>query len=85
MPLPNWPSRKKAFYTLLPTPSWPWKSISINYMQGIPSTKHDNDCVFLVVDIFSKMTIMVAYKKNITTKATTKLFFEWVWVHFGIP
>ena len=28
---------------------------------------------------------MVACKKNITVEATAKLFFERVWVHFGIP
>ena len=48
----------------------------MDYMSGLPSTKHGNDCVFLVVDIFSKMAIMAACKKNITTEATTKLFFE---------
>jgi hypothetical protein len=57
----------------------------MDYMSGLPSTKWGNDCVFLVVDRFSKMAIMVAYKKNITTEATAKLFFEQVWVHFGIP
>ena len=30
------------------------------------------------------MAIMAAYKKNITTEATAKLFFEQVSVHFGI-
>ena len=54
-------------------------------MSGLPSTKHGNDCVFMVVDRFSKMAIMATCKKNITTEATTKLFFERVWVHFGIP
>ena len=39
----------------------------------------------MVVDRFSKMAIMSAYKKNITAEATSKLFFERVWVHFGIP
>jgi hypothetical protein len=29
--------------------------------------------------------ILVACKKNITTEATAKLFFERVWVHLGIP
>eukprot|EP00253_Pinus_taeda_P027199 PITA_27199 len=28
---------------------------------------------------------MAVYKKNITAEATAKLFFERVWVHFGIP
>jgi hypothetical protein len=54
----------------------------MDYMSGLPSTKRGNDCVFVVVDRFSKMTILVACKKNITTEATAKLFFERVWVHF---
>lgn len=55
------------------------------YMSGLPSTKHGNDYVFVVVDRLSKMAIMVAYKKNIIAEAISKLFFECVWVHFGIP
>jgi hypothetical protein len=57
----------------------------MDYMSGLPSTKRGNDCVFLVVDRFSKIEIMAACKKNITAKATTKIFFKHVWVHFGIP
>ena len=57
----------------------------MDYMSILPSTKHGNDCVFVVVDRFSKMAIMAACKKNITVEATAKLFFERVWVHFGIP
>jgi hypothetical protein len=72
-------------YTPLPTPDRPWESISMDYMSGLPSTKRGNNCVFVVVDHFSKMTILVAYKKSITTEATAKLFFERVWVHFEIP
>jgi len=48
----------------------------MDYMSSLPSTKHGNDCVFVFVDIFSKMAIMVAYKKNITAEDTAKLFFE---------
>jgi hypothetical protein len=72
-------------YTPLPTPERTWESISMDYMSGLPSTKRGNDYVFVIVDRFSKMAILVAVKKNITTKATAKLFFERVWVHFGIP
>jgi hypothetical protein len=57
----------------------------MDYMLGLPSTKWGNDCVFVVVDHFSKMAIMVACKKNITTEATGKLFFEKVCVHLLIP
>ena len=57
----------------------------MGYMSGLPSTKHGNDYVFMVIDRFSKMAIMAACKKNITAEAIAKLFFEIVWVHFGIP
>ena len=63
----------------------------MDYMSGLPTTKHGNDCVFVVVDAFvvvdrfSKMAILTAYKKTITTEAIAKLFFEQVWIHFGLP
>jgi hypothetical protein len=57
----------------------------MDYMSGLPSTKQGNDCVFMVVDRFYKMVILVACKKNITVEATANIFFERVWVHFGIP
>ena len=78
-------TKKQGLYIPLPTPNRPWESISMDYMSGLPSTKQGNDSVFVVVDRFSKMAILVAYKKGITAEATTKLFFEQVWVHFGIP
>jgi hypothetical protein len=77
--------KKQGLYTPLPTLDRPWESISMDYMSGLPSTKHGNDCVFMVIDRFSKMVVLAPCKKSITTEATTKLFFERVWVHFGLP
>jgi hypothetical protein len=57
----------------------------MDYMLCLPSTKRGNDCVFVVVDCFSKMAILADYKKNIIAEATAKIFFKRVWVHFGIP
>jgi hypothetical protein len=57
----------------------------MDYMSGFPSTKHGHDCVFVVIDQFSKMAILAPCKKSITSKATTRLFFENIWVHFGLP
>jgi hypothetical protein len=78
-------TKKQGLYTPLPTPNRPWESISMDYISGLLSTKRSSDCVFVVVDRFSKMAILVACKKSITIEATAKLFFERVWVHFGIP
>ena len=47
-------------YTPLPTPDKPWESISMEYMSGLLSTKRFNDCVFVVVDRFSKMEILAS-------------------------
>jgi hypothetical protein len=63
-------------YTPLPTPDRPWESISMDYISGLPSTKKGNDYVFVVIDRFSRMVILVACKKSITTEATTNLFFK---------
>jgi hypothetical protein len=68
--------KKKGMYTPLPTSERPWESISMDYMSCLPSAKRENDCVFMVVDHFSKMTIPTACKKSITTEATAKLFFQ---------
>jgi hypothetical protein len=77
--------KKQGLYTPLPIPEKPWESISMDYMSGLSSTKQGNDCVFVVVDQFSKMAILTACKKNVTVTDTAKIFFERVWVHFGIP
>jgi len=74
--------KKHGIYTPLPTPDRPWESIFMDYMSSLPSTKHENDYVFVVVDRLSKMKILAPRKKRITTKATTKIFFEHVWVIF---
>jgi hypothetical protein len=63
-------------YTPLPTPNMSWESISIDYMSSLPSTKRGNDYIFVVVDLFSKMAILAAYKKNMTAEATAKILFE---------
>ena len=69
-------TKKQGLYTPLPTPDRPWESISMEYISGLPSTKQGNDYVFVFVDRFSKIAILVAYKKSITTWAIAKLFFE---------
>jgi hypothetical protein len=77
--------KKQGMYTPMPTPKSPWESISMDYMSGLSSTNRGNDIVFVVVNHFFKMAIMVSCKKSITIEDTTKLFFEQVSIHFGIP
>jgi len=68
--------KKQGLYNPLPTPNQPLESISMDYMSGLPSTKHGNDYVFKVIDRFNRMAIMAVCKKSIIAEAISKLFFE---------
>ena len=78
-------NRKLGLYSPLPVPSHPWESISMDFVGGLPMTKGGHDYLYVVVDRFSKMCILMPCKKNITTEQTVNLFFQHVWFHFGLP
>lgn len=78
-------NRNLGLYTSLPVPSHPWESISMNFVEGLPMSRKGHDYMFVVVDRFSKMCILMPCKKQVTTELTTHLYFQFVWVHFGLP
>jgi hypothetical protein len=57
----------------------------MDFVGGLPTTRKGHDYLFVVVDRFSKMCILMPCKKTIKGQEATNLFFEQVWVHFGIP
>ncbi|CAL8998775.1 unnamed protein product [Prunus brigantina] len=78
-------NRKLGLYLPLPVPTRPWESISMDFLGGLPKTKSGNDYLFVVVDRFSKMVILIPCKKTVTGEGAAKLFFQHVWKHFGLP
>ena len=48
-------------------------------------SRKGHDYLFVVVDRFNKMCILIPCKKHVTTEQTTHMFFANVWVHFGLP
>jgi hypothetical protein len=52
---------------------------------GFSKTKKVHDYDFVVIDRFRNMCIHMPCKKTIRGKEATTMFFEQVWVHFGIP
>ncbi|GJT73573.1 transposon ty3-I gag-pol polyprotein [Tanacetum coccineum] len=80
------PTNKKVrLYTLLLVPNRPWESISMDFVGGLPRTRKGNDYLFVVVDRFSKMVVLMPCKKTITREEEARLFFENVWKIFGLP
>ena len=78
-------NQRQGLYTPFLVPSRPWESISMDYLMGYPTTKHQHDTILLVVDIFSNMAILIPYKKTMTEQQAAQLFFEHVWKHYGLP
>ena len=78
--------RNKHFmlYTPLVT-SHPWETILIDIVGGLSMSKTSHDYIYVVVDRFNKMCILMLAKKQIIVESTTKMFFANVWVHFELP
>jgi hypothetical protein len=43
-------------------------------------SKKNHDYLYVVVDSFNKMCILMPCKKQVTTEQTTQMFFQHVWV-----
>lgn len=80
------PSNKKlGLYMPLPVPSRTWDNISMDFVGELPMSRKGHDCLYVVVDRFSKMCIIVPCKKKVIVEQTAHMFFSNVWVHFGFP
>jgi hypothetical protein len=78
-------NRKQGLYNPLLVPTRPWESISMDFVGGFSRTRRGHDYLYVVVDRFNKMCVLMACKKTIKEQEVASLFFERVWVHFGIP
>jgi hypothetical protein len=77
-------NRKLGLYSPLHVPSHPWESISMDFIGGLPMSKGVHDYLYVVVDRFNNMCILIPCKKKITMEQATNLFFQYVWVYFGL-
>jgi hypothetical protein len=63
-------NRKLGLYSSLPIPSHPWENVSMDFVGGLPMTKGGHDYLYVVVDRFSKMCILMSCKKKIIVEQT---------------
>jgi hypothetical protein len=47
--------------------------------------KKNHDYIYIVVDRFSKMCILMPCNKHVTAEQMAQMLFQHVWVHFGLP
>lgn len=77
--------RKLGVYNPLLVPSHPWESVSMDFVGGLPKFRKGHDCLYVIVDRFSKMCILIPCNRHITAEQIANLFFQHVWVHFRLP
>jgi hypothetical protein len=56
-------NRKLGLYTPLLVPSRPWESISMDFVGGLPMSRKGHDYLYVVVDCFRKMYILMPCTK----------------------
>ena len=61
-------------------PSRPWESVSMDFVGGLPLSRKQHDYLYVVVDRFNKMCILMPCKKT----KTADLYFQHVWIHYGL-
>ena len=55
------------------------------FVGGLLMSRKGHDYLYVVVDRFRKMCLLMPCKKKITAEQTANIFFQNVWVHFGLP
>jgi hypothetical protein len=68
-------NRKPGLYSPLPIPSHPWKNISMDFVGSLPMSKGSHDYLYVVVDRFNNMCILMPCKKKIIAEESVNLFF----------
>ena len=59
---------KLGLYIPLPVLSWPLEIISMDFVGGFPLSMKCHDYLYVAVERFSKICILIPCKKKVTTK-----------------
>jgi hypothetical protein len=59
--------------------------VSIDFVGGLSMSRTSHDYLYVMVDRFSNMCILMPCKKQVTAEQKIHLFFANVWVHFELP
>jgi hypothetical protein len=69
-------NRKLGLYMPLPVPSQPWESVCMDFVGGLLMSKTGHDYLYVIMDRFNKMCILMPCNNQVTTEQKTQLFFS---------
>ncbi|KAF1313538.1 reverse transcriptase, partial [Globisporangium splendens] len=69
----------------LPVPQDSWKSVSMDFIFGLPRDKHGRNGILVFVDRFSKMVHLAPVSDKISAEMTAKVFVDVVFRLHGLP
>ena len=73
-----------GFLKPLPVPPYPWSSVSMDLIEGLPES-NGFDCILVVVDRLTKMAIFIPTTKNLTAEELARLYLKHVFAKDGVP
>ncbi len=57
----------------------------MDFITNLPVTESGNDCMFVIIDTFTKYVSIIPCKTSIGAKEVAKLFFDNIICMFGLP
>jgi hypothetical protein len=69
----------------LPIPADCWRSVSLDFVFGLPKDSKNRTGILVFVDRFSKMVHLAAVPSQVSAKETAHIFLEIVFKHHGLP
>jgi hypothetical protein len=69
----------------IPYPPFPWHTISMDFITGLPTTARRKDAILVVVDYFTKMAHFLPTTTTATAEQTADIFFDRICCLHGLP
>ncbi len=69
----------------LSIPLWKWEEISMDFVQGLPTTPAGNDSIWVIVDRLTKSAHFLPVKRNFSLKKLAKQYVKEIVSLHGVP
>lgn len=76
---------QKGLFAPLPIPEGRWTDITLDFVTGIPKSKHGFDMILVVIDRFTKMAHFIPTVKELTAEGCARLMVDYCFKYHGTP